>query len=319
MAKKKKSKKSGKKQKESNKNSKEGLKKEHKEHIGKQMKAARKFAQKITKEPGSGKKKELKKAKKFKTGIKGFDTLMKEGIPEGSAVLVAGGPGTGKTIFCLQVVWNAIQSGKKCLYMSFEEPEDRLKQHMRDFGWDPKPFIKKGVLQLKRFNTLDIARSIEALLSEAKKELLIDIQPVLVPEGFEPDIVAIDSLSAIASAFSGEESRYRIYIEQLFRFLEREDITSFLITETTHPESLALTESGIEGFLADGIIILYNVAYESEGARAFGIEILKMRGEEIVKKIVNVDIVSGKGIVVYPKKKLITDGEFHGFSAGFPI
>ncbi|MFO7872720.1 MAG: ATPase domain-containing protein, partial [Candidatus Undinarchaeales archaeon] len=297
-------------------------KKQHKEHIGKQIKAAREFAHKITKEQkGEEKKKEkdLKQAKKFRTGIKGFDSLMKEGIPEGSAILVAGGPGTGKTIFCLQVIWNAIQNGKKCLYMSFEENEDRLKQHMRDFGWDPKPFIKKGTLQVKRFNTLDIARSIEALLSEAKKELLIDIQPVLVPEGFEPEIVVIDSLSAIASAFSGEESRYRIYIEQLFRFLEQSHITSFLITETTHPESLALTESGIEGFLADGIIVLYNVAYESEGARAFGIEVLKMRGEEIAKKIVNMDIVSGKGIVVYPKKKLITDGEFHGFSAGFPI
>ena len=49
---------------------------------------------------------------------------------------------------------------------------------------------------------MDIARSVEALLSEAKKELLIDVQPVLIPQDFSPDIVFLDSLSSIASAFS---------------------------------------------------------------------------------------------------------------------
>ena len=58
--------------------------------------------------------------------------------------------------------------------MSFEEKEEKLRNHMKIFGADPEEYEKKGLLYVKRFNALDIARSVEALLSEAKKELLID-------------------------------------------------------------------------------------------------------------------------------------------------
>ena len=46
--------------------------------------------------------------KKFKTDIPGFDYLLKEGVPIGASVLVEGGPGSGKTIFCLQIAYNAL-------------------------------------------------------------------------------------------------------------------------------------------------------------------------------------------------------------------
>src|SRR3989344_5831380 len=180
-------------------------------------------------------KKSTKEEMFLKTEIPGFDSLVKNGIPKGTSLLVEGGPGSGKTIFCLELARNFCRQGKKVLYMSFEEPEERLRGHMASFGTDVSEYEKKGLLHLKRFNALDIARSVEALLSEAKKELLIDVQPVLIPQGFEPEVVLIDSLTSIGSAFSGEDSRFRIYMEQLFRYLESHQITSFLIRETSNP------------------------------------------------------------------------------------
>ena len=151
------------------------------------------------------KKLESKQGEKyFKTFIQGFDELCGEGIPVGNAILVEGGPGNGKTIFCLTLMRNMCERGKKVLYMSFEEREERLREHMKIFGAKPEEYEKKGLLYVKRFNALDIARSVEALLSEAKKELLIEVQPILIPKDFQPDIVLIDSLSSISSAFSGE-------------------------------------------------------------------------------------------------------------------
>ena len=165
------------------------------------------------------KKVELKKGSGFvKTFIPGFDELLGDGIPVGSSILVEGGPGNGKTIFCLNLVKTMCERGKKVLYMSFEEPEERLRNHLNIFGAKTEEYEKKKLLYIKRFNALDIARSVEALLSEAKKELLIDVQPVLIPPEFDPDIVLVDSLSSISSAFSGESSRFRIYMEQLFRY-----------------------------------------------------------------------------------------------------
>ena len=256
------------------------------------------------------KKVELKKGSGFvKTFIPGFDELLGDGIPVGSSILVEGGPGNGKTIFCLNLVKTMCERGKKVLYMSFEEPEERLRNHLNIFGAKTEEYEKKKLLYIKRFNALDIARSVEALLSEAKKELLIDVQPVLIPPEFDPDIVLVDSLSSISSAFSGESSRFRIYMEQLFRYLEGHKITSFLIREVGNPTHVgnSYNEQGeAVSFLSDGIIVLYNVFYK-DGYRKRAIEVLKMRGSDITRKIVEFDIKKGQGIVVSTNKVLKGD------------
>ena len=238
------------------------------------------------------------------SGIKGFDKLFTRGIPRNSSIIVEGGPGSGKTIFCLQTAMNACERGETVLYMSFEEHKDRLIDHMEDFGWNPKKYIEKGLLRIERYSALDVARSVEALLSAAKKELMVDIQPVLFPKDFEPDLLLIDSLTSISSAFSGEESRFRIYMEQLFRYLENERITSLLIRESPMPTHLGSGTSQSAGgeavsFLSDGIIVIYNVVFDN-GTRGGGIEVLKMRGESFDKRIVEMEITT-KGMVVHDK------------------
>ncbi|MFA6064948.1 MAG: ATPase domain-containing protein [archaeon] len=242
----------------------------------------------------------------FMPQVQGLNGLFSKGIPIGSAVIIEGGPGSGKTLFCLQACVDACEQGKKVLFMSFEEPERNLRSHLNMFNFDSVQYEKKGLLRIKRFNALDIARSVEALLSEAKKELLIDVQPILIPQDFQPDLVFIDSLTSISSAFSGESSRFRVYMEQLFRYLESHNITSFLIMETPHPTHLGQVVAGIDqavSFLSDGIIVIYNVFYEN-GRRGRAIEALKMRGEDINRKIVELEIKDKKGIIVYPDKPL---------------
>lgn len=265
------------------------------------------FSKKELQKQEKEKTKEHKK-KFMQTGIKGFDELFEKGmgIPSGKAVLVEGGPGSGKTIFCLATMNELCKQGKKCLYMSFEESEDQLIEHMEKFGWPAKEHVKKGLLRISRFDAIDISRSIEALLSAAKKELLIEVEPMFFPEDFDPDFVVIDSLTSIASAFSGEESRFRIYMEQLFRYLEKNNITNFLIREVSSPSHIGTTfkEQGeAVSFLSDGIIIIYNVIYDS-GERSSAIEILKMRGVSFKKRIVEMKIINKKGVEINPNKIL---------------
>ena len=234
------------------------------------------------------------------TGIPGFDELFEKGIPKGSAVLFAGGAGSGKTIFGLQTAMYHASLGEKCFYMSFEESEERLIGHMKDFGWDPEKVMESGNLKIKRYSPFDITRSVDAMLAKEKGELFIDIEPVILPEGFKPDLIILDSLTAVASAFVGKEDSYRIYIEQLFRFFEKLESTSFLITETKQiPEIFSTT--GVEEFLADGVIVFYNI--KRENIRESAVEVLKMRGQKHQKKIVAMQITD-KGIVVYPKQEV---------------
>ena len=97
------------------------------------------------------------KEKKFvSTGIKGFDSLFEKGIPTGSSVIVAGGTGSGKTNFCLQILAHHASNGKKCYFMGFEESEERLIEHMENFGWKPQQLIKSRNFKIKRFLTSEI-------------------------------------------------------------------------------------------------------------------------------------------------------------------
>lgn len=238
-----------------------------------------------------------------KTGIAGLDALFERGIPKGNAVLIAGGTGSGKTIMGLQILANACKRGEKCLYMSFEESEERLREHMEDFGWGAKEFEDKGLLLIKRFSLFDVARSIDALLEKAKGDLLIDVDPVILPKDFDPSWVIVDSLTAIASAFSGKDDTYRSYIEQLFRFFEGKANT-FFISETKEIPTVFST-SGVEEFLADGVIVLYNI--RRGNTRENAIEVLKMRGTQHQKRIVAMQIHGGQGIEVYPEQEVFSE------------
>lgn len=237
-----------------------------------------------------------------KTGILGFDTLLDQGIPKGTSVLVAGGTGTGKTIFCLQTLFNAAKKGEKCLYLSFEESEQRLQKHMEDFKWNWRELEKKGLLKIVRKEPFSMTASIEAMLAKAKGELLIDINEVLeiIPKGFQPGIIVVDSITAIAAAFGKKEEGYRIFIEQLFKYFETLKVTSFFISETEQMPTI-FSSSGTEEFLADGVVVLY--AIKQGNVRENAIEVLKLRGAKHQKKIVAMQITD-KGIEIYPEQEV---------------
>jgi circadian clock protein KaiC len=247
----------------------------------------------------------------IKTGIPGFDKLFKHGIPKGSPVILAGGTGSGKTIFCLQLLAHQVAQGKKCYYMSFEESKEKLIEHMTDFGWDPEKLMESGNLKIRRFLTSEIyyydkdrkiGGDIQAMMTKDVDPLLMELEPLAVTEetGFKPDFIIIDSLTAISSTFKGKDQSYRFYIERLFRFFEKIGSTNFLITETKQiPEIFSPT--GVEEFLADGVIVFYSI--RRGNVRENAIEVLKMRGETHEKKIVAMQITD-KGIVVHPDQEV---------------
>lgn len=243
-----------------------------------------------------------KQRKKLKTGVPGFDDLVDKGIPEGSSILVSGGAGSGKTTFSIQQLGWAAEHGEKCLFISLEEDEERLVEHMKDYGLNPEKYLRKNLLKIKKLDSFKLARSVEALLAHARGELMIDIEPVLdiIPDGFKPDRVVLDSLSSIAAAFAGRPEEYRIYVEQLFKIFERVGATSFIITEIQGAETSG--HGGVEDFLADGVVNFYNM--RKGNIRQPAVEIFKMRGTKHKKKIVPFNFVSGKGIEIYPLEEV---------------
>lgn len=61
------------------------------------------------------------------TGITEFDRVTGGGMVPGSALLIGGDPGIGKSTLLLQVVCRMALSGKRCLYISGEEAVDQVR------------------------------------------------------------------------------------------------------------------------------------------------------------------------------------------------
>lgn len=240
----------------------------------------------------------------LKTNIQGFDKLFKDGgIPKGNSVLVAGGPGTGKSTFCRQICYNLVSKGKNCMYVSFEENKDRIKKSMDKFGWNINKYIENESLLIQKVNPLDILRMKFGSIggSGSATELSYKIKPLVIPKGFKPEAIFVDSLTAIIAASVTKDKNYRVYLQQLFSFFEETGATSFLVTETD-PIPTRYSKSGIEEFLADGIVVLYNV--QDKDKRKNAIEIIKMRYGKHKKKIYLLDITE-KGIKVHTDKNIV--------------
>jgi len=247
-----------------------------------------------------------KKENVLKTEILGFDELFAEGgVPKGNSVLVAGGPGTGKSILCRQICYNLVSKGKKCMYVSFEESTERIIKSMESFGWDVRKYVEDGSLLIQKINPLDILRMKFGSIggSGSAAELSYKIKPLIIPKNFQPEVIAVDSLTAIIEASVTKDRNYRVYLQQLFGFFEETGATSFLITET-EPLPTRYSESGIEEFLADGIIVLYNI--QKKDVRENAIEVLKMRSSKHQKKIVLMEITD-KGVKVHPDKRVLIE------------
>lgn len=73
---------------------------------------------------------------KVETNITGLDEILNGGIPEGALTLLAGGPGTGKTMLGLEFLVRSAQAGRPGVLLTFEEKEAALRRYAQGFGWD---------------------------------------------------------------------------------------------------------------------------------------------------------------------------------------
>jgi KaiC/GvpD/RAD55 family RecA-like ATPase len=242
-----------------------------------------------------------------RTGIKGFDELIEGGIPEGSAVLFTGNPGTGKTIFALEFLYNgATKFNEKGLYVSFEERADEIKSQAKQFGWDFEKLEKAKKVQILSISVADIT-----------SETAQDIINICRKDGIKR--LAIDSISTIAInapiyATHKELTVRDVLKEDVFfsppimgemivkRFIytfidnlkDLQSTTKMLVSEST--ESGAFPENALAEFLADGVI---HITFESMGgAYSRSLLIRKMRQTKNDEDIHPVEIAKS-GIIVH--------------------
>ena len=237
------------------------------------------------------------KIERVKTGIPGMDEILHGGIPKRNIVLLSGGPGTGKTIFSQQYIWNGLQVGEPGIIVTLEEHPVQVRRNMLQFGWDIRKFEERGLFAIIDAFTGGIGEAAKrekyVVRDPDDVHLLIDILREAVKE-LNVQRVAVDSVSTL---YLTRPAAARGVLMQLKRVLSGLGCTSLLVSQ------VSVTERGFGGpgveHAVDGIIRLD--LDEFDGTLYRSLIIWKMRGTSHSMRRHPFEITD-KGIIVYPNK-----------------
>jgi circadian clock protein KaiC len=85
---------------------------------------------------------------RLSTGIQDLDDLLEGGLLRGTATLVSGAPGTGKTTQVGHFIAAACAHGERTVYVSFDESDTQILRDLKTIGIDLEPSIAEGRLTI---------------------------------------------------------------------------------------------------------------------------------------------------------------------------
>jgi circadian clock protein KaiC len=225
---------------------------------------------------------------RIKTGIEGLDELLKGGVPDHHHVLVCGGPGTGKTLLCMEFLYRGAKLGEKGVFISLEELPDIIIKNVESTFSNWKDF--KKLVEEKKITVIKPAKYDFVNFSDILQSYVIH---------HKVKRIVIDSATILKLSFN-KEIEFRKKLVEFLSFVRNLDCTIFLTAELSYPIREKMKFS-LEQFVADGVIILYNLEREEKRIRA--LEVLKMRGTDHVQDLVPMKITND-GIKIYVGEKV---------------
>lgn len=219
--------------------------------------------------------------RRVKTGCEGLDKLLRGGLLEGSANLIEGSAGTGKTTLALQFIMQGVAEGEHGLIFTFEQFPEQYFDCAAELGWDLRSLQKEGKLEV-------IFTSPEAFMDEIEES-----------EGRIPQLiadkktrrVAIDSMTHFERLAPGDIGKLRSIETEVVNALKREECTTVLLKENANILGKWDTSLNKIPFIVDTYILLRYLELQSEIKRC--LMILKMRGSDHDKDIVEYQIENG--------------------------
>jgi circadian clock protein KaiC len=203
------------------------------------------------------------------SGNTDLDAMCGGGFFRDSIILLSGPTGTGKTLITTSFLAGGIREGERCLLFAFEESREQLFRNAIGWGVDFARMEAEG--RLKVVCAYPEAASLEAHLIEMKQ----------VIDGFRPDRVAVDSLSALERV--APLKSFREFVIGLTSFVKHKEIPGlFTATTSSLLGGTSITETHIST-TTDSIILLRYV--EMYGQMHRGLTVLKMRGSLHEKEI----------------------------------
>ena len=231
---------------------------------------------------------------KVLTGIRGFDEILKGGVPKGRATLISGGTGTGKTVILNEFIYRGITQFKENgVYITFEEDKRDIIKNVRGFGWNYASLIaqkKLAFVDAGAFRDVTIESGQDYDLSPLIERMKYAVKKVKAKR------LVIDCLDNLFSRFQNKDA-VRQALCQIIAGLKDMGITVLMTAEKTSPEQ-SLSRYGIEEFVADGVIEIALIKGQQQFLRRMFV--IKLRGTDFRSGTVEFEITD-QGLIVYPK------------------
>ncbi len=222
----------------------------------------------MAREKSGTKRTELPKAP---TGISGFDDVTFGGLPIGRPTLVAGGAGSGKTMFAMEfIIHGALNYDEPGVYVTFEENVTDLKKNFASMGFDLDKLVEDKKIAIDHV-------FVERSLIEETGEY--NLEALFIRLGYSIDSigakrVALDTIEVLFAVFKND-AIVRSELLRLFRWLKDRGITAIV---TGEKGDQTITRYGLEEYIADCVIVLDNRVTEELATRR--LRIVKYRGSE---------------------------------------
>ena len=221
--------------------------------------------------------------KKIKSGIPGFDEIIKGGILENSAILIVGPPGTGKSVFALQFALGGMDNKEPALYISSEESRESLYNYAESLGINLN--IYKNLFFFYEPNL-------------AKPELFSLREPIALIKKNKIKRVVLDSLTLFKLVYGKTEFEFRGGIMDFLANIKSLGVT-LLATSEKSLNDLDKIDYEPQDFLFEGLILVAKIRRGSSFERV--ITVAKMRGQNHLLDVFPFAIKEG-GITIFTKQ-----------------
>lgn len=164
---------------------------------------------------------------KSPTGIPGFDDISMGGLPTGRTTLLTGGPGTGKTVFALQVLVNAARErGEPGIFVAFEQDPVTVRSDAASFDWELDTLPEGALTFIDARPNLATVRVGEFDIGGMLALLEVQIRAV------GARMVVFDGIDVLLAQM-GDAEVIRRELYRLQDWLEQEGMTALITSKTT--------------------------------------------------------------------------------------
>jgi circadian clock protein KaiC len=207
------------------------------------------------------------------SGVERLDQLFGGGIDRGTATLLVGAPGTGKSTVALQFAAAAAGRGDHAAVFTFEETRELLLDRCAGLGIPIRQASEAGVIDIRRIDPTEVTPGEFSQL--VRRAVQID----------RARIVVIDSLNGYMNAMP-EERALIVQLHELLSFLNNHGVATFLVSAHSSLLSPTMRNAVDASYLADTVVAFRMFEHQGEVKKA--ISVLKKRSgrhEESVRQI----------------------------------